>query len=208
MIIRNNNSIGTVSLPRNIHCYVPIFRISGLFDWFCTRREMIYILEYGICWSRYWSCRWGRWVYGMRFGSTWNLENHEYPEILLSDNHLYIFLCSAPDPLSGSLCYPVFGSCECLSMTGKSEHSCHCTPRPRSASGTFCQGDTYNNNNNVPVAAAAALGDTRVIVVARTHVRTSESNRIESNLSLPLTRRPRLIFTVADAAAAAVVIVL
>ena len=60
----------------------------------------------------------------------------------------------------------------------------------------------------VAAAAAAALGDTRVIVVARTHVRTSESNRIESNLSLPLTRRPRLIFTVADAAAAAVVIVL
>ena len=139
------------------------------------------------------------------------LENHEYPEILLSSNHLYIFLCSEPDPLSGSLCYRVFGSCECLSMTGKSEQSCClCTPRPRSASGTFCQGDTYNNNNNVPVAAAAALGDTRVIVVARTHVRTSESNRIESNLSLPLTRRPRLIFTVAaaDAAAAAVVIVL
>ena len=94
-------------------------------------------------------------------------------------------------------------------MTGKSEHSCHCTPRPRSASGTFCQGDTYNNNNNnVPVAAAAALGDTRVIVVARTHVRTSESNRIESNLSLPLTRRPRLIFTVAAAAAAAAEVVI
>jgi hypothetical protein len=51
--------------------------------------------------------------------------------------------------------------------------------------------------------AAAALGDTRVIVVARTYVRTSESN-----LSLPSTRRPRLIFTVAADAAAAVVIVI
>ena len=134
----------------------------------------------------------------------WRITNIQ---ILLSSNHLYIFLCSEPDPLSGSLCHQVMR----MSVDDR-EIGAELLPlytKPRSASGTFCQGDTYNNNNNVPVAAAAALGDTRVIVVARTHVRTSESNRIESNLSLPSTRRPRLIFTVAaDAAAAEVVIVL
>ena len=136
----------------------------------------------------------------------WRITNIQ---ILLSSNHLYIFLCSEPDPLSGSLCYPVFGSCECLSMTGKSEQKWPVATVHQAAirKGNICKEGTYTTTFRY--VAAASLGDTRVIVVARTHVRTSESNRIESNLSLPSTRRPRLIFTVAaDAAAAEVVIVL